>query len=60
MELRCIFSAVKEVNFLLEQATKAKRVELYSFFNPGTRWGWVVNSTSQPLYPQERDPVPIV
>ena len=25
-----------------------------------TRWGWVVNVTPWPLYPQERDPVPIV
>jgi hypothetical protein len=31
-----------EVKFSLEQATKAHReieVQLYSFFNPGTRWG---------------------
>jgi hypothetical protein len=24
---------------------------LYSFFNLGARWGWVVNATPQPLYP---------
>jgi hypothetical protein len=24
------------------------------------RWGWVVNVTPRPLYPLERDPVPIV
>jgi hypothetical protein len=37
-------------------------VEVYlnSFFNLGARWGWVVNATPQPLYRQERDPVPIV
>jgi len=29
-------------------------------FNHGTRWGWVVITTPQPLQPQERDPVPIV
>ena len=28
--------------------------------NHGTRWGWVVTTTPQPLYPQERDMVPIV
>jgi hypothetical protein len=35
-------------------------VYLYCFLNLGTRWGWVVNATPQPLYPRERDPVPIV
>jgi len=30
------------------------------FLNLGTRWGWVVNSTPRPLYPLERDPIPIV
>jgi len=30
------------------------------FLKPGTRWGRVVNTTPQPLYPWERDPVPIV
>jgi len=29
-------------------------VYLYSFFNLGVRWVWVVNSTPRPLYPQER------
>ena len=27
---------------------------LYCFFNLGARWGWVVNATPRPLYPQER------
>jgi hypothetical protein len=35
-------------------------VYLYSFFNPGTRWGWVVNAMPQPLYPWERDLVAVV
>jgi len=51
------------VKFTIEQATKAhrwSRVKLYSFFNLGTIWGWVVNATPRPLYPRERDPVPIV
>ena len=26
-------------------------VQLYSFFNLGARWGWVVNATPRPLYP---------
>jgi hypothetical protein len=31
---------------------------LFSFFNLGTGWGWVVIATPQPLYPLE-DLVPI-
>jgi len=31
-----------------------------SFFNLGTRWGWVVDAKPWPLYPLERDLVPIV
>jgi len=29
-------------------------VLLYSFFNLGARWGWVVNAMPRPLYPWER------
>jgi len=29
-------------------------VYLYSFFNLGARWGWVVNATPRLLYPWER------
>jgi hypothetical protein len=34
---------------------KVQEIEvwLYSFFNLGTRWGWVVNASPQPLYPEE-------
>jgi hypothetical protein len=42
--------------FTLEQTTKAQRgvrVELYSAFNLGVRWGWVVKATPRPLYPWE-------
>ena len=28
--------------------------------NVGARWEWVVNATPQPLYPWERNPVPII
>ena len=35
-------------------------VYLYSFFNLGATWGWVVNATPRPLYRRERDPVPIL
>jgi hypothetical protein len=47
----------------VEEARKAQsgvQVELYSFFNLGLRRGWVVNATPRPLYPREKDLVPIV
>jgi hypothetical protein len=52
--LAWLYVNLVKVKFTLEQ------VYLYSFFNLGTRWGWVVNATPRPLYPRERDPVPIV
>ena len=36
------------------------QVWLYSFFNLGSRLGWVVNATPRPLYLRERDPARIV
>jgi hypothetical protein len=51
------YSACKFVRFPLEQATKPQS---YSFFNIGTKLGWVVNATPRPLYPREGDPKPIV
>jgi hypothetical protein len=35
-------------------------VQLYSFFNLGARWWWVVNAMPRPVHPRERDPVPSV
>jgi hypothetical protein len=52
-----------KVKFSLERAMKAQRGSrgiALLFLNPGTRWGWVVNSNPRPLYPRERVPVPIV
>ena len=34
-------------------------VLVYYFLNLGARWGSVVNATLRPLYPGERDTVPI-
>jgi hypothetical protein len=53
------------VTFTLEQAMKAHRKSMGIALLPfslGTKWEWVVNATPtpRPLYPQERDPVPIV
>jgi len=57
MEHECLEKVVwlkvkVKVNVTLQQATKAQRgkVELYSFFNLGARWGWVVNATPKLLY----------
>ena len=33
---------------------------LYCFFNLGVSWGCVLNATPRPLYPREREAVPIV
>ena len=44
------------LKFTLEQATKAQRgpdVQLYSSFNLGARWEWVVNATTRSLYRRE-------
>ena len=53
---------VKVKEFTLKQVMQAQKgveVELYSFFNLGARWGWVVNATRRPLYPWEICPMPI-
>ena len=45
-----------KVKFAPEQAEKTQskiQVQLYSFFNLGTRWGWVVNATPRRLYPRK-------
>ena len=57
-----IASKVK-VKFALELAMKAQkgiRDYLYSFFNLGARWGWVVNVTPRLLHSREEDLVPIL
>ena len=50
------------VKVTLEQTMKAQRGSqgIRLLLNFGARWGWVVNDTPRPLYPRERDPVPIV
>jgi len=56
-EVRSSVLVKVKVKFTLEQATKVQRRSrgiLYSFFNLGARWGWVVNATPRPLYPRER------
>ena len=50
-----------KIKFALDQARKAhRRSRDNALFNLGARLGWVVNATSRPLYPHERDPVTVV
>ena len=37
-----------------------EEVYVYSIFKLGNRLGWVINATPRPLYPREKDPVPIL
>jgi len=46
--------------FTLQQAQKGSRGINLLFFNLGARWEWVVDAKPWPLYPLERDLVPIV
>ena len=41
------------------QAQTGRRGIALPFLYFGTRWGWVVNATTRPLYHRERDPVPL-
>jgi hypothetical protein len=53
----------KRLKFAQNRPWRSKREEevyLYSFFNLGAKWGWVVNSTPRPLSPRQRYPIPIV
>jgi hypothetical protein len=36
-----------------EKKKEKKEVQLYSFFNLGARFGWVVKATRRELYPRE-------
>ena len=40
------------------KAQTGVKVQLYTFFNLGTRWGWLVNVTPQQRYPPERPGTP--
>ena len=53
----------KKVKITLEQAINTRggeEVRFYSFFNLDARWRYLVKVTSRPLYPLERDTLPIV
>jgi DICT domain-containing protein len=55
--------SVHKVKNTLEQAMWAQKgadIQLYSFWKLGARCGWKVNTTSQPLYPQETHTLPTV
>ena len=55
-------TVVKE-KVTLEQVMEAQscsRLYVYSLFDLGFRWEWMVNTTNRPLYSREKDPVPTV
>ena len=43
-----------KVKFTIKYAIKVKTFKLYSFFNLGARWGWVVDAKLRLLYSGER------
>jgi hypothetical protein len=52
-----------KAEFTSEQAVKDQRGSrgiTVTFLNLGAGWRWAVIPTLRPLYPLERDPVPIV
>ena len=47
-------------HYSLHNNPEEGRSQLYSFFNLGARWRWVVNATPRLLNSRERNPVPTV
>ena len=45
---------------VIGQTQRGSRGTAPNHSQSGARWRWVVNATPRPLYPWERDPVPIV
>ena len=59
----CMVRGKVKIKFTLEISMKAQggvQVYLYSFFNLGTCWRWVLNFTQRPLYPRERPGTPCI
>jgi hypothetical protein len=50
----------KEVKFVLEQTMKAQKGNSTLSLTSAPKCGWVVNATLWPLYPQERNTMPIL
>jgi hypothetical protein len=53
---------LSKAKFTPDQVIKAQREsrDISPLFSLAATRGWVVNATPRPLYPHERDPVPIV
>jgi hypothetical protein len=50
------------IKFTSEQVTKTKKgveVYIYSFFNLGAKWWWLINATSLHLYPKGKNRNPL-
>jgi hypothetical protein len=51
MKWYMVMGKVKFNLYLPSKPREGEEVFLYCFFNRGTRWGWVVKTTLQLLYP---------
>ena len=52
--LDCVYGKVYPVT-VYEHPEARVELQLYSFFNVGTRERYMINATHRPLYPRERD-----
>jgi hypothetical protein len=54
----CPGMSERNYHYSLHNSSEERSSQLYSFFNLGARWGWVVNATPRLLHSRERNPVP--
>ena len=55
-----VFVNVPKCDFMCEEFSLELAVKAQSGSRGIARWGWSVNATHWPLYPRERDSVPIL
>ena len=56
----CTEMSEKNYHYSLHNNPEERSSQLYSFFNLGARWGWVVNPTPRLLNSRERNAVSTV
>jgi hypothetical protein len=52
--VRCSVANIISTYNKLRRPSSGVEVYLHPLFNLGARWGWVVNATLRPFYPQKR------